>query len=102
MDQIHIVNSRRLLTMNELTVYRLVEGVKAREESFGLLIVSKSTPALSLNEDGKVVWELINGKNSVKDMIDEVSKQYDKVSVREKVIELVEGFEKLNLIEPVV
>lgn len=87
--------------MNELTVYRLAEGVKAREESFGLLIVSKSTPALSLNEDGKVVWELINGKNSVKDMIDEVSKQYDKVSVREKVIELVEGFEKLNLIEPV-
>ena len=78
--------------MNELTVYRLVEGVKAREESFGLLIVSKSTPALSLNEDGKVVWELINGKNSVNDMIDEVSKQYDKVSVREKVIELVEGF----------
>ena len=87
--------------MNELTVYRLVEGVKAREESFGLLIVSKSTPALSLNEDGKVVWELINGKNSVNDMIDEVSKHYDKVSVREKVIELVEGFEKLNLIEPV-
>lgn len=87
--------------MNELTVYRLVEGVKAREESFGLLIVSKSTPALSLNEDGKVVWALINGKHSVKDMIDEVSKQYDKASVREKVIELVEGFEKLNLIEPV-
>lgn len=87
--------------MDELTAYRLVEGVKAREESFGLLIVSKSTPALSLNEDGKVVWELINGKNSVNDMIDEVSKQYDKVSVREKVIELVEGFEKLNLIEPV-
>lgn len=87
--------------MNELTVYRLVEGVKAREESFGLLIVSKSTPALSLNEDGKVVWALINGKNSVKDMINEVSKQYDKDSVREKVIELVEGFEKLNLIEPI-
>lgn len=87
--------------MNELTVYRLVEGVKAREESFGLLIVSKSTPALSLNEDGKVVWALINGKNSVKDMINEVSKQYDIASVREKVIELVEGFEKLNLIEPV-
>lgn len=87
--------------MNELTVYRLVEGVKAREESFGLLIVSKSTPALSLNEDGKVIWALINGKNSVKDMIDEVSKQYNIASVREKVIELVEGFEKLNLIEPV-
>lgn len=87
--------------MDELTVYRLVEGVKAREESFGLLIVSKSTPALSLNEDGKVVWALINGKNSVKDMIDEVSKQYDTASVRKKVIELLEGFEKLNLIEPV-
>lgn len=87
--------------MNELTVYRLAEGVKAREESFGLLIVSKSTPALSLNEDGKVVWALINGKNSVKDMIDEVSKQYDIASVREKVTELIEGFEKLNLIEPV-
>jgi hypothetical protein len=78
-----------------------VEGVKAREERFGLLIVSKSTPALSLNEDGKVVWALINGKNSVNDMIDEVSKQYDTASVREKVIELIEGFEKLNLIEPV-
>lgn len=87
--------------MNELTVYRLVEGVKAREESFGLLIVSKSTPALSLNEDGKVVWTMLNGENSVKDIIDEVSKQYKEDSVRGKIIELIEGFEKLHLIEPV-
>lgn len=87
--------------MNELTVYTLVEGVKAREESFGLLIVSKSTPALSLNEDGKAVWTMINGENSLKDIIDEVSKQYKADSVRSKVIELIEGFEKLNLIEPV-
>ena len=87
--------------MNEMTVYRLVEGVKAREESFGLLIVSKSTPALSLNKDGKVVWNLIDGKNSVKDIINEVSKKFDADSVRNKVIELVEGLEKLNLIEPV-
>lgn len=87
--------------MNELTVYKLVEGVKAREESFGLLIVSKSTPALSLNEDGKNVWTMINGENTVKEIIDELSKQYKADSVRDKVIELVEGFEKLNLIEPV-
>lgn len=87
--------------MDELTVYKLVEGVKAREESFGLLIVSKSTPALSLNKDGKAVWMMINGENSVKDIIDEVSKQYNSESVRGKVIELMEGFEKLNLIESV-
>lgn len=63
--------------MNELAVYRLANGVKAREESFGLLIVSKSTPALSLNEDGKIVWMMIDGKNSVKNIIDEISKKYN-------------------------
>lgn len=85
--------------MNELAVYRLANGVKAREESFGLLIVSKSTPALSLNEDGKIVWMMIDGKNSVKNIIDEISKKYNSDSVRNKVIELMKGFENLNLIE---
>lgn len=87
--------------MDEVVVYKLVDGVRARRESFGLLIVSKSTPALSLNDDGRIVWELIDGKNSVKNIIDEVSDQYDDDSVREKVFELLDGFVKLNLIEPV-
>lgn len=87
--------------MDEVVVYRLVDGVRARRESFGLLIVSKSTPALSLNDDGRIVWELIDGKNSVKNIIDKVSDQYDDDSVREKVFELLDGFVKLNLIESV-
>lgn len=87
--------------MNDLTIYRFVEGVKSREEKFGLLIVSKTTPALSLNKDGQFVWMLINGENTVKDIINEISKRYKSDSVREKVIKLLKGFEKLKLIEPI-
>lgn len=83
------------------TVYKLSNGVKAREESFGLLIVSKTTPALSLNHDGKEVWTMINGENTVNDIISFISKQYTSVSVEEKVHKLLEGFEDLGLIEKV-
>mgnify|MGYP001497917794 CR=1 FL=1 len=87
--------------MNELTVYKIANGVRAREESFGLLIVSKTTPALSLNPDGKNVWSLIDGSNTVNDIINKVAGQYQSNSVEEKVIKLLEGFESLKLIETI-
>ena len=87
--------------INNTSVYKIANGVKAREESFGLLIVSKTTPALSLNHDGKEVWMMINGQNTVNDIIAFISKQYVTASVEEKVHKLLEGFENLGLIEKI-
>lgn len=85
--------------MNKYLIYKIADGVRTREEHFGLLIVSKTTPALSLNYDGKVVWELIDGKNTVEDIINKISKSYQSNSIEEKVEQLLEGFENLKLID---
>ena len=37
------------------TIFVFAEGVKTREEDFGLLVISKTTPALSLNIDSKFI-----------------------------------------------
>ena len=72
------------------------EGVKAREESFGLLIVSKSTPALSLNHDGKFLWNLIDGNKTVGEMIALANKKYG-CDCEKKVLELLKSFLDLKI-----
>ena len=85
------------MQLNE--VYCLSEGIRAREEDFGLLVVAKTIPALSLNKDMKVVWDLIDGKNTCADIIAAVKKQYPNSDIVEaKVAEIFDVLSKLNLI----
>lgn len=44
--------------------------VRVREEEFGLLLVSKKTPILALNKDSQIIWEYINGKYTVNQIIE--------------------------------
>lgn len=80
-------------------IYRITEGVKVREEEFGLLLVSKATPALALNNDMKAVWELINGENTCEQIILAIKAQYADVNIEAKVIEIFEILIKVGLIQ---
>lgn len=84
--------------LNKESILKIADDVKVREESFGLLIVSKSTPALSLNFDGKDVWYKIDGKRSITQIIEEISKEYKSDDVENKTMQLLEGFLQLKLV----
>ena len=82
-------------------IFTFTDGVKAREEDFGLLVVSKSTPALSLNKDCKFVWELIDGKRTVSDILDKLNEEYEGDNIEELLYQILESLQKLNLIKAV-
>ena len=85
--------------MNLNAIYRISDGVCTREENFGLLVVSKTTPALALNEDTKVVWNLIDGKTTCENIISAVKTQYNKSDIDSKIIEIFDTFIKIGLIQ---
>ncbi|MCM1500069.1 MAG: PqqD family protein [Clostridium sp.] len=78
---------------------RVSEFVKAREEEFGLLLVSKKTPILALNEDSKLIWECINGKRTILQIAEHINATYD-VNDSYKIVEcFVESCYELRLVE---
>lgn len=79
-------------------IYRISDGVKSREESFGLLLVSKTTPAMSLNHDAKDVWNLIDGVKTVSEIVKILEQQYESNDVHDNIIEILNGFLQINLI----
>jgi len=88
-----------VITIEKNKIYRISEGVKSREESFGLLIVSKTTPAMSLNHDAKVVWELIDGVKTVSEIVKIVAQQYEASNnVKDNLVEILNGFLQIKLI----
>lgn len=80
-------------------VYRVAEGTRVREEEFGLLLVSKTTPALALNDDMKAVWELIDGKNTCEQIVSAVKAQYPGSHVESKIAEIFDILVKIGLIQ---
>lgn len=80
-------------------VFNITDGVKARKEYFGLLVVSKTTPAMSLNDDAMAVWELCNGVNTVDDIFKAINEVYQDDGIDESVIKALESFLKLGLIK---
>lgn len=85
-------------SINKNLVLNVSEGVRAREEEFGLLVVSKTTPAMSLNMDSKFVWNLIDGVNTVGNIIDGVKDEYKTDNVEENVYAILNGFMQLKLV----
>lgn len=80
-------------------VYRVAESTRVREEEFGLLLVSQTTPALALNDDMKAVWELIDGKNTCEQIVSAVKAQYPGSHVESKIAEIFDILVKIGLIQ---
>lgn len=89
------------MTIKKDMIFTFSDGVKAREEDFGLLVVSKSTPALSLNNDSKSVWNLIDGKNTVSDIIELLRKEYKEENLEDLLFQTLETLLRLNLIKEI-
>lgn len=53
------------MTIEGNNIPKVSDLVKVRSEEFGLLLVSKKTPILALNEDSKLIWECIDGIKTV-------------------------------------
>lgn len=55
----------------------IAEGIKVRKENFGLIVVSKRTPILTLNEDSTLIWNYIDGESSIFQIIERLNKKID-------------------------
>lgn len=79
------------------------DGIRVREEYFGGLVVSKRTPVLTMNEDSFAIWENINGKNSVADIISILQENYVEQDSGEYlstiVVDFIKDCIKLGLLE---
>jgi hypothetical protein len=56
--------------LNSATVLNINSSARTREESFGVMIASRTAPAVCLNEDAILIWNLCNGGNTLKTIID--------------------------------
>ena len=83
-------------------VYKITDGVHARDESLGLLVVSRTTPALSLNADSRFVWNLLDGNRTVEDIIKTVRNEYNGDDVEENIKTFLTDLLKLGLIVNVI
>lgn len=83
---------------NDNSVFFVADGVRAREEEFGLLVVSRTTPALSLNADCKFLWNLIDGNRPVREIVSAVEDAYEGDTQKESTLQCLETFRKLGLV----
>lgn len=84
--------------MKENTIYLIADGVHHREENFGLMIISKTTPVLLFNDDMKVVWNMIYHGASYVQIINAVKAQYVDSDVESKVDEIIDTLIRIGLI----
>ncbi len=65
-------------------------GVKVRDEKFGLLLVSKRTPILALNQDSEIIWKCFDGSASIGEIAVKVNEQIE--GNPEETVEVVKCF----------
>lgn len=89
------------MDINMEVVPKISEAVKVRKEQFGLLLVSKRTPILALNNDSAEIWNCFDGKKSVREISSEINSQTEGVlEETEEIIKcFVESCLDLGLIE---
>lgn len=77
------------------------EGIKTRIESFGMLLVSKRTPILTLNNDSTAIWRKLDGKRDVSAIVSELKNEYNcpESELETTVLSFLDNCHKLGLIE---
>ena len=77
------------------------DGIKTRNEAFGMLLVSKRTPILTLNDDSTAIWQKIDGLRDVSTIVTELKNEYDcpENELKDTVISFLDSCYKLGLIE---
>lgn len=77
------------------------DGIKTRNEAFGMLLVSKRTPILTLNDDSTAIWRKIDGTRNISTIVTELKNEYDcpENELEGAVISFLDSCYKLGLIE---
>ena len=77
------------------------DDIKTRNEAFGMLLVSKRTPILTLNDDSTAIWRKIDGVRDVSAIVTELKNEYDcpEDELEAAVISFLDSCFKLGLIE---
>jgi uncharacterized membrane protein len=92
---------------NNLTLASILNvnsSARTREESFGIMIASRTTPAVCLNEDAILIWNLCNGKNTLKTIIDKLIQDFPAENKKEaegkitKVIKTLLNFKLIAIV----
>lgn len=85
--------------LTSIPVY--VDGIKTRGEDFGMLLVSKRTPILTLNNDSTAIWRKIDGVRNVSAIVSALKKEYDcpDNELEATVLSFLDSCHKLGLIE---
>lgn len=76
------------------------DGIKTRNENFGLIVISKHTPILTMNYDSTAIWKMIDGERNVSSIISSLQKEYDcpEDEIKQAVIDFLDNCYKIGLI----
>ena len=89
-------------TLTLTSILNVNSSARTREESFGILIASRTTPAVCLNEDAILIWNLCNGKNTLQAIIDKLTQDFPKDNKKEeaeeKIIRVITTLLSFNLV----
>lgn len=92
-----------MIEINDGLIPFIIDGVKSRQESYGLLIVSKRTPILNLNEDSTVLWTAIDGVKKIHEIVtcmnDGIDSAEDAEQNRKVIMEFYKSCYELGLID---
>lgn len=92
------MENKKLLPESILSVS---DTTKTREEDFGLMVVSRTAPAMCLNDDAIAIWDLCNGKNSLQEITEKLTQGFDaaeKEIVSQKIFAVIQTLLNLNLL----
>lgn len=64
-------------------------GTMMRREAFGVMLAGGNMPILNLNEDAAAVWELFDGKRTVREIEALLLEEYEDDAVRQMLPEFV-------------
>ena len=62
-----------MVEISDSVIPFIKDGIKVREETFGMLLVSKRTPILALNSDSALIWGMIDGKRNISEIANTIN-----------------------------
>lgn len=83
-----------MIEINDGLIPFINDGVKARQESYGLLIVSKRTPVLNLNEDSAALWTAMDGVKRIRKIVAFMNAGIDNIEDAEQNRKIIMEFYK--------
>jgi hypothetical protein len=89
------------INLTSASILNINGSARTREESFGIMIASRTAPAVCLNEDAILILNLCDGKNTLKTIIHRLTQDFPEENKKEaegKIIKVINTLLNLNLL----